>query len=401
MEILTMNREKQRQARVLTQLLAGRLTAAEAAEALRRSKRWVEAMRPRFREHGLPVLVHGNTGRQPHNALAQKQRERVLAFAQGKYKNFNLTQLWEMLTEVEGMSISKRSVHRICTTGGVPSPKARKRRVLHRKRRERCAREGDMIQMDGSPHDWLEGRGPRLTLIAGVDDATGFKWAEFRYGEDLEGYMTLFRRIVETRGIPGSVYTDRSVIVAGVSFKYRPWHDEPSGPSQFGRALEELGVSVILANSPQAKGRVERSHGVDQDRLCSWLRLAGARTLEEANAVLKRYLRDANRRFAIAPRDAEPAWRQRPSGNLGDIFCIKEKRTVANDNTVRIYGHIYDIPPGSQKASYAGREVIVHRRYDGTTGLYLDGTRIAGDPPLPLKPRRKPDKPRPQESLAS
>lgn len=375
-----MNRERQRQARALTQLLAGKLTTGEAAEIVGRSVRWVERQRPRFREKGVEALLHGNSGKRPSNAIGAEIRDKVIRLATNKYRGFNLKHLCEMLNEVEGLRISPRSVHRICTQARIASPRAHKRRVLHRKRRQRSLSEGDMVQMDGSPHDWLEGRGPRLTLITAIDDATGHKWAEFREGEDLEGYMRVFREIAETKGIPGSIYTDRSVIVAGISAKYKPWHDEPAGPSQFARALEELGVTVILANSPQAKGRVERSHGVDQDRLCSVLRLAEAATRDEANKVLKSYLRDANRRFKVKAANP-PAWQPKPRQHLGDILCIKEERTVSNDNTVRIYGQIHDIPPTRNKASYSGKRVVIHRRFDQTIGIYLDGRRIAGEGP--------------------
>jgi len=390
MENITLDRDQQKQARILTQLIAGKLTTTEAAVALGRSIRWVERRRPRFRELGIAALVHGNTGRVPTNAISPAVRKEIQGFAEDKYIGFNFQHLTEKLQEVEGMAISARSVHRICREKGITPPRSQKRRPRHRKRRERRAQEGDMLQLDGSPHDWLEGRGPRLTLITDIDDAVGHKWREFREGEDLEGYMRVLQEVVEERGVPGSIYTDRTVIVFGASRKFKPLPDEPAGPSQFGRVLEELGVTAILAGSPQAKGRVERSHGIDQDRLCSELRLARACTLKEANVVLKKHLRDVNRRFIKPATNPNPSWRPRPKTDLREIFCIKEPRTVAKNNTVRVYGQIIDIPPGPKKRSYADAVVIVHRRYDGTTGVFLDGVRIGGTPPLPRpSPRAK------------
>jgi transposase len=380
METITLDRKQQAQARVLNQLLEGRISTGEAAASLGKSIRWVEGKRPVFRREGVEALVHGNTGKVPWNAAVDAKRAKVLALVRGKYAGFNFQQLTEKLNEDEGVKISPSTLRRYCLADGITPPWPQKRRRLHRKRRERRRQEGELLQLDGSPHDWLEGRGPRMTLINFIDDATGKKWREFREGEDLEGYMRIMWRVIEENGVPGAIYTDRTVIVAGVSQKYRALTDEPPGPSQLGRALGELGVAIILANSAQAKGRVERTHGTDQDRLVSELRLAKACTLDDANAVLKAYDKRYGRRFTVAPADTTPAWRPRPDGNLADVFCIKEARVVANDNTVRCYGRIIDIPPGPAKRSYAGSHVQVYRRYDGTTGVFLEGRRIGGDP---------------------
>jgi transposase len=383
MEHVTLDRHRQHQARILSQLLAGKITTKEAAASLSLSVRWVERMRPAFREQGPAALVHGNTGRSPRNALPPEFRQMIQALARDTYAGLNFQHFTEKLGEVEGIQVSPRSVHRICREADITPPRPQKRRSVHRRRRPRCARAGELLQLDGSPHDWLEGRGPRLTLITHIDDATSFKWASFREGEDLEGYMRVFQTVVEERGIPGAIYSDRTVIVAGASRRFKPHQDRPDIPSQFRRALDELGVAVILANSPQAKGRVERSHGVDQDRLVSELRLAGAGTLEQANTVLVKHLQDVNRRFGVPPKDPTPAWRPRPSTDLREIFCLKEQRVVAKDNTVRVFGDIIDIPPGPHRRSYADTRVLVHRRYDRTVGIFLDGVRIGGSPPLP------------------
>ena len=182
MEFLTLDRTHQRRAIVLAQLLAGRISTEEAAASLGRSVRTVERWRPAFRQKGAAALIHGNTGRAPSNALAEEVREAVVEFARVKYAGFNFEHLAEMLEEMEGLQVSSRSVHRFCTRGGISSPRPQRRRRRHRKRRERAAREGELLQLDGSPHDWLEGRGPRLTLLTAIDDATGKRWAIFREG---------------------------------------------------------------------------------------------------------------------------------------------------------------------------------------------------------------------------
>lgn len=387
MERISLDRNQQQQIRILTQLVEGRLTTAEAAASLGRSVRWVEGIRPAFRRDGVAALLHGNSGRTPANAIDPAIRKRVQELAGGKYAHFNFQQLQEKLAEKEDLELSPSSIRRICLAGGIGVQRPQQRRPRHRKRRQRRAREGEMLQADGSPHDWLEGRGPRLTLISFVDDATSRSWREFREGEDLEGYMRVMWRIVLQFGVPEALYTDRTVIVAGASQRYKALGGEPAGPSQFGRVLNELGVAIILANSAQAKGRVERSHGTDQDRLCSELRLARASTLAEANAVVRAY--DRRQRFLLAAADPNPAWQPRPTSNLADIFCIKEGRVVSNDNVVRVYQQSIHIPPGPGGRSYAGARVTVHRRYDGTLGVVLDGKRIGGSPPGSQNPDRR------------
>ena len=390
MEKMALDRRQQKQIRILTQLVGGKLTTQEAATALGKSVRWVERIRPAFRDLGAAALVHGNTGRVPWNVTPVSTQKRIVALATSKYIKFSHQQLTEMLNEREGIHACRQTIRVLCIANNAPAPNPQKRREQHRRRRDRRTREGELIQGDGSPHDWLEGRGPNMTVINLVDDATGKKWGDLFEQETLEGYMTVFRTMVEECGVPGSFYTDRTVIVAGASLRFKPMTDEPPGPSQFGRAMDELGVTVILANSPQAKGRVERTHGTDQDRFCSFARLAGATNISEAKLVLHRdHLPDFNKRFTVPAANSTPAWRPTPTrAVLDEIFCIKEPRTVARDNTVRIYGRIIDIPPGPNKRSYAGEHVVVHRRFDLTIGVFLDGVRIGGEKPLP-RPRTR------------
>lgn len=380
MEDLTLRPKQQRRILILTQLLAGNLTTKEAAASLEVSVRTVETLRPRFRKLGAGALVHGNRGRSPVNRMKETTKQKVLSFALGKYMGFNFQHLTEMLVEVEGILVSSKTVARHLHAAGIATKRPKKAR-RHRKRRPRSTQEGLMLQMDGSVHDWLEGRGPKMTLVDAVDDATGRKWGLFFEGETSYAYMELFSEIVCEFGLPVSVYTDRTVIVAGASTRYKQRYETGNQPSQFGRALQELGVVSILANSAPAKGRVERTHDTDQDRLVSLLRLSGASNIDEANAVLRRYLRDYNRRFTVGALEP-PAWKPLPTKlNLNDVLCLKEERVVAKDNTIRIYGEVIDIPPGPGAKSFAGCRVVVHRRYDLSVGVYLEGERIGGAAP--------------------
>jgi len=289
--------------------------------------------------------------------------------------------LTEMLAEDHGIALSRPTVRRILLAAGIASPR-RRRPPKHRRRRDRYPREGMLLQLDASRHDWLESRGPYLSLVGAVDDATGkVPWACFREQEDAQGYFIVMRETVSRFGIPMAVYADRhSIFYQGKETRLRDLSLEEQlaaqrDPTQFGRLLNELGVQLIHALSPQAKGRVERLWGTFQDRLASELRMAGAATCEQANQVLRRFLPRHNRRFAVSAQLPETAWVEWPKQrSLDELFCFKYRRVVLNDNTVRIGHHIIDIPP---PVSHAHARVDVQERFNGSLAVYLDGRGIA------------------------
>ncbi len=225
-----------------------------------------------------------------------------------------------------------------------------------------------LLQLDGSHHLWLEDRGPRLTLLLAVDDATGTaSYALFQEQEDTRGYLSLLQGIIERRGVPMAVYTDGHAV-----FQPRRRPSDLSqvprkGPStQWSRALGELGITQILAHSPEAKGRVERANGTFQDRLVAELRLAGACNLAEANQVLAKFLPRFNQRFGVPAAQPESAYRPvNPDLDLGGVLCIKELRRVAKDNTVQYHGRALQLFPSLERPSYAGARVEVQERLDG------------------------------------
>lgn len=229
---------------------------------------------------------------------------------------------------------------------------------------------------------WLEGRGPYLSLVGAIDDATGeVLSARFREQEDAQGYFEVMREVVRRRGIPLALYADRHSIFVVTKDTQLTLEEELAGrrqPTQFGRLLDELGVSLILARSPQAKGRVVRLWGTFQDRLVSELRLAKARTVGDANQVLERCLPRHNRRFMVAAQDPDPAWLPWPKNRRFDeFFCFKYRRVVANDNTVRFGPHLIDIPRSRDRNSHAHARVEVHERFDGTLCIFADGLCLA------------------------
>jgi len=285
----------ERQWRVLSlleRLNRGEVTVEEVAASLRRSRRQVQRLRKRLAGQGAAGLVHGNAGRRPKHRTSEDLRERVVMLRRDKYAGFNDQHFTEKLAEVEGLVLSRETVRRILREAGLASPRKR-RPPKHRQRRERKAQAGQMILWDGSEHDWLEGRGPRLCLMGAIDDATGelLPGAHFTEQESTVGYLRVLRDILREKGIPQTVYGDRHSSLRR-NDKHWTLEEELAGrqePTQVGRALAGLGVEVRYALSAPAKGRVERLWGVLQDRLISELRLVGASTRGQANRVLSEY----------------------------------------------------------------------------------------------------------------
>ena len=262
--------------------------------------------------------------------LAEGIRDRVVELARERYAGANHTHLTELLAEHEGIVLGRSTVRRMLVGAGVTSSR-RRRPPRHRVRRQRTPQEGMLVQVDGSPHDWLEGRGPRLSLILAVDDATSaIPHALFRQEEDTCGYFLLLQALIQRRGIPVALYSDRHGVFWTPARGRRTAEEQE--PTQFGRAMAELGVQQIFARSPQAKGRVERANGTLQDRLSTELRMADACTIAEANRVLWDYLPRFNQRLGVAPPEPTSAYRPiSPDLDLGSVLSFKYRR---NTNSV-------------------------------------------------------------------
>jgi transposase len=373
MENVTVNHQEQRRVIILTQVVSGALTVAGAAERLSLSERQTKRLLAGWRREGVTALAHGNRGRQPTHAVSEEVRQRIVVLATGKYLGFNQQHLTEQLGEGEGIVLSRSSVRRILAAAGVGSPRKR-RSPTHRSRRERRGQAGSLVQIDASPHDWLEGRGPRLTLFAAIDDATGELLAAlFRAQEDAQGYFLLVRQMVTTHGRPVALYHDRHSIFRVNTQREMTVAEALAGerePTQFGRLLGELGIESIPARSPQAKGRVERLFGTLQDRLVSVLRLVGATNEAEANGCLSGVLTDFNARFRVPAAEAGACYRAMEAGrDLETFFCFKYQRTVGMDNTVRFGGDRLQLLPGPRRRSWARATVEVHERLDGSLAI--------------------------------
>jgi hypothetical protein len=304
-------------------------------------------------------------------------RDRILRLARTTYVGFNDHHLCEKLTEQEGFSLSRETLRRLLRSQGLGSPRKR-RHPAHRQRRLRSARQGQIVQLDGSPHDWLQGRGPKLTVLGFQDDATGqILEASFFAGETTGGYFHLLRRLLSDYGVPVAFYGDRNSIFVRNDDHWTV-EEELAGqrePTQFGRALQQLGITYIAAHSPQAKGRVERLWGLLQDRLVSELRLADADDLPSANRVLSSFITDYNRRFVRPARENQTAWRPAPK-DLDRICCFVHPRIVSNDNVVQWDGKRFQIPPHPRRFSFAGARVHLYQNLEGQIAIYYGDTKL-------------------------
>ena len=371
-------------------VLEHRLTGVEAAASLGLSLRHVRRLLAGVRQEGQRAVVHGNRGRPSGQRLAAATRQQILALARGKYAGLNTTHLTEKLQADEGLAVSRVTVHRLLQAAGVARPR-RRRPARHRARRARKPQAGLLVLWDGSPHAWLEARGPACCLVGAMDDATGhlLPGAAFVPTEDTVSYLRLLRTLVGTCGIPVALYMDRHGIFQRhdaawtVAEELRGQQD----PTQVGRALAGLGIEAIYALSPQAKGRIERLWGTLQDRLVAELRLAGITTLAAANAFLPGFTARFNARFGWRAADARPAWRPVPPGvDLARVCSLYTEAAVLNDNTVRTQGTVLQIPPGPGGRGYAKARVEVRRLLDGSWRIYHHERLIAtlaptGGPP--------------------
>ena len=381
MEHVRLTQQEQARLQVLNNLLAGYMTTEQAATLMGVSIRHTRRILAAYREKGAAAIAHGNRGRRPANATPSTLAIEAVRLARTRYAGVNHTHLSELLREREGIDISRDTLRTILTNAGVNSPR-RRRPPKHRVRRQRMPREGMLIQVDGSYHRWLGKDGPQFTLLLAIDDATGTVVnALFCELENTHSYFSLLDGLIRRCGIPLALYADRHAV-----FKYTPPLEAAGAPTQFSRAMDEIGVQLIFAQSPQAKGRVERAAGTFQDRLVSELRLAGATTIDDANRVLEDFLPRFNGRFKVPARESEVAYRAVDEGVcLEKILCFKYRRRVARDNTVRYRWRTLQLLPGTDRPTYAGAAVDVLEGLDDSLAVQHEGRDIPSQeaPPRP------------------
>jgi hypothetical protein len=382
METMTMTAREQERARVLWRIGNGELTVADGAALLGLSERQVWRLRRAVALAGPVGLVHGNRGRPSPRRTPADIRAAILAVRAG-YGPVNDCHFAELLAEREGIGIGRETLRSILRAAGVASPR-RRRPPAYRSRRPRLPAEGALLQLDGSRHDWLEDRGPWLTLVGAIDDATGLVvGAVFRDQEDSAGYLEVLAQVVARHGLPVAIYRDGHSAFEVTS----PRRSGEPELTQVGRALVELGIASIPAGSPQAKGRIERLWGTFQDRLRVELRLAGVVDRAGACAFLPGFIERHNARFAVPPAEPEPVWRAVPADiDLGRVLVFKYRRRVARDHTVRVGSRVLQLARrATGAANYAGKLVEVHEGLDGSL-VGWDGERrlaVAAAPPDP------------------
>ena len=381
-----MTSKEQARLQVLNSLLAEQITLDQAGELMGVSTRHARRMLAAYRKQGAGSLAHGHRGRQPANATPEVVVADVVHLARTRYQGANHTHLSELLNEREGIHIGRTTLRRILLDAGLSSPR-RRRPPKHRVRRQRMAQEGMLIQLDGSYHRWLGESGPQFTLLLAVDDATGTVVnALFCEQESARNYFLMTQELVQNYGAPVALYVDRHTV-----FKHTPGSGLAGAPTQFSRAMDELGIQLgiqmIFALSPQAKGRVERTAETFQDLLVTELRLAGAATITEADILLQDFLPRFNTRFGVPPQCPETAYRPLASDVCLDrILCFKHRRKVARDNTVKFQWHTLQLLPEPQRPSYAGAAVEVLEGLDGRLALQHQGRIIPSQeaPPSPV-----------------
>ena len=363
--------EKERlRGKILEMVKQGRITLKAASVMLRVSYRQSKRLYAAYLERGDAGLVHGNFGRRSNNRTVETVLGKALEAYRLKYSDFGPTFAAEKMAEAEGIRISVSVLRRLLIASG--DWKGLRHSREYRSRRERRERFGELVQFDGSHHKWFEERGPSCCLITMIDDATGTRLSRFFEEETIAGAMEVFSCWIKSYGIPEALYCDKknafvltreptdAELLAGVT--------EPK--SHFGRACDKLGVSVIAAHSPQAKGRVERNHGVDQDRLVKELRLAGISAMAEANQFLeKTYLPKMNRKFSRPAAQPEDAHVPLGNTNLKNIMCLEFERVVANNYVIRFENRLFQILKTKKLLPKPKDKVLVRIRLDGSLSI--------------------------------
>jgi hypothetical protein len=367
---ISMSKKELGRLEMLTKVHGKCCTIAEAAEALDLSTRQVKRLSKRLKLEGPKGLVSRKVGAPSNHRLSEGLKQQAVKLIFEKYRDFGPTLAHEHLVEEHAINISVSSIRALMIQNALWVPKQmRKKRVFQL--RQRRAREGELVQVDGSDHDWFEGRGPRCSLLVYVDDATSkLKHLMFAESETVFAYFAATKEYLEKHGRPLAFYSDKH----GVFRVNREEALSGNGMTQFGRAMQELDIKLICANTPQAKGRVERRNRDLQNRLIKAMRLRNLSTIEEANAFLPLFIEDFNKRFAKPPQDTANAHRSLlPAHELDRIFCVKQTRRLTKNLTLQYKNTIYQIITDRQVYALRKATVEVLEAEDGKVRVEYRG----------------------------
>lgn len=344
----------------------GHITNKQAAAALGLSVRQLQRLKGKVRRDGPVGVRHGNQGRPPHNKLPQVLRQKILDLAATTYAQYNFSHMADALPEEEGIVVSDETLRRLLRPAG-HGGKARRGKV-HRRRRQRRAKEGELLFLDGSPHRWFGDQHEPVCLLLSTDDATGKPiWGKFQPQEDRDGCMEVCYRTFGKHGLPLGYYLDRgSQFIQTDHLASRQGRKIP--PTAFQIAMKTLNIELIFAHSPQARGRGERINGSFQNRLVAELVRFGIHDCKRATRYLNQvFIPRYCRRFARPAADPKPAWRPvDPAMHLPSILCAKHTRVVSNDNTISFGGVLYQIEPPPGRHHLVHARIEVQQRFDGS-----------------------------------
>lgn len=358
---VVMRQKELKRLHVIRKVLEKGIKQVAAAEILSLSSRQIRRITKRVRLEGDKGVVHKSRGQPSKRRIPNTTREKIIDLYRSQYSDFGPTLASEKLEERNHLHVSDETLRLWLLASG--DWKKRRKMRGHRRWRERKGHRGEMIQMDGSHHDWFEGRGPECVLMSYIDDATGKVFGRFYAYEGTIPALDSFKRYIQKNGLPISLYLDRHTTYKSTAkVSAEDILNEEVPLSEFERALKELDVNLIHATSAQAKGRVERLFRTLQDRLIKEMRLRGLRTMQEGNQFLQQYLPVYNHRFSVPPREKQDLHRSLAKGfNLDAILCIKTERVLRNDFTVAHNKKLYQVEDRIRAS-----KIFVHESINGS-----------------------------------
>lgn len=366
MENITMSRKESQQVPIFDRLLRQEISQGAAAKILRISDRQVRNKLKRYKGKGPEGLIHRSRGKPSSRGWNSIECDFAIKLFENEFKNFGPTFASEKLKEIYQIKVSKETLRKKMIEFNVWSGK--KRRPVYRSRRPRKLNFGQMVQVDGSPHDWLEGRGPKATLLVFIDDATSeILWLYFAKSESTKSLMEATKQYVLRYGRPLSIYVD-----FGSVFSVNTNNPERDKLTQYERAMKELGIEVKHAHSPQAKGRVERANKTLQDRLIKEMRLADISSIDQANKFVQEiYINKHNNKFAVTPELKQDLHRPASDFDLNQIFCLKEVRIMQNDFVINYKNKLLQLHKDQRTAIFPKDKIVIYEALDHKLSLYI------------------------------